>query len=76
MMNGFGWGPGFGWMFMILFWGLVIIGIVTIPRWFVDERWRKSEPLERTALDILDERYARGEIDRDEFEQKRRDLQA
>ena len=76
MMNGFGWGPGFGWMFMILFWGLVIIGIVTIPRWFVDERSRKSEPLERTALDILDERYARGEIDRDEFEQKRRDLQS
>lgn len=76
MMDGFGWGSGFGWMFMILFWGLVIIGIAAIPRWFLEERSRKSDPPERTALDILKERYARGEIDRDEFEQKRRDLQS
>jgi uncharacterized membrane protein len=41
-------------------------------------RWpagRTSERRKRTALDILEERYARGEIGREEFEQKRRDLE-
>jgi putative membrane protein len=75
MMDGFGWGPGFGWIFMVLFWGLVIIGIVAITRWVFEGRSWKTEPRERTALDILKERYARGEIDREEFEQKRHDLQ-
>ena len=34
----------------------------------------KSTRVGGNARDILDQRYARGEIDRDEFEQKRRDL--
>jgi putative membrane protein len=75
MMNGFGWGPGSGWIFMVLFWGLVIIGILAAARWVLEEHSWKTEPRERTALDILKERYARGEIDREEFGQKRRDLQ-
>ena len=75
MMNGFGWEPGFGWIFMILFWGLVIIGVAAIARSVLEGRSWKAEPRERTALDILKERYARVEIDRQEFEQKRHDLQ-
>lgn len=75
MMHGFGWGPEFGWIFMILFWGLVIIGIAAIARRFLEGRSWRPQPRERTALDILQERYARGEIDREEFEQKRHDLQ-
>jgi putative membrane protein len=74
MMNGFGWGPGFGWIFMILFWGVVIVGIVAIVRWVLEQRSERSAPRGRTPLDVLRERYARGEIEREEFEQKRRDL--
>jgi putative membrane protein len=74
MMNGFGWGSGFGWIFMILFWGIVIVGIVAMVRWVSEGRSGKTGPRERTAMEILKERYARGEIEREEFEKKSRDL--
>ncbi len=32
-MGDFGWLPGFGWIFMLLFWGLVILGILAIVKW-------------------------------------------
>jgi putative membrane protein len=35
----------------------------------------RGEPREKTPLEILQERYARGEIGRDEYEQRKRDLQ-
>lgn len=75
MMDGFGWGPGFGGIFMILFWVLVIAGVVALVRWAGAGRSDGGERRRRTALDILEERYARGEIGREEFEQKRRDLE-
>ncbi|MDP2240765.1 MAG: SHOCT domain-containing protein [Burkholderiales bacterium] len=66
-----------GWMFgggigMILVW-LVPIALVI---WLVSS-WGKrtgQESSEKTALDILKERYAKGEIQQDEFERKKRDL--
>ncbi len=60
---------------MLLFWGLIIVLIVTLARGF-DGKSAGNEfrPRERTALDILGERYARGEIDRSEFEQRCGDL--
>jgi putative membrane protein len=73
-MGGFGWLPGFGWLFMLLFWGLVILGIVAIVKWLTSAGAGGNTQKPRTALDILEERYARGEIDREEFEQKKRDL--
>ena len=60
-------------LMMLVFWGLVIVGLVMGLRWLVGERRR---PGNDTALTILRERYARGEIDRDEFEARRRDLEA
>jgi len=73
-MGGFGWGPGFGWIFMILFWGLIILGIVAIVKWISDSSQNTNNSQPKTALDILNERYARGEIEREEFEQKKLDL--
>ncbi|MDK9704719.1 MAG: SHOCT domain-containing protein [Sulfuritalea sp.] len=72
--SGWGWGGmGFGMIGMSLFWILLIVAIVAL----VKGGWggaalsgrRPEEP-----LDILKQRYARGEIEREEFEQKRRDL--
>ena len=52
-------------MFMMLvFWGLVIVGLMLGFRWLVTQgRESRSD----TALDILRQRYARGELDNEEF---------
>jgi putative membrane protein len=69
-----GGGMGFGWIGMILFWVLIIVGIVALAKWFATGSPRIDQPREKTALDVLKERYARGEINREEFEQKKHDL--
>jgi putative membrane protein len=74
MMSDMGWfASGFGWLLMLLLWGLVILGLVALVRWLAQSGSGKTQ--EKTALDILKERYARGEIDREEYEQKRTDLE-
>jgi len=71
--DGYGWmGPG--WIFMLLFWALVIAGGIALVRWLGTRDKGGGDRKRRTPLDILQERYARGEIDREEYEQKRRDL--
>ena len=74
-----GWG-GMGWggVMMVLFWLLLVVGAVLLLRQLLGLRREQGSPepsTPRTALNILQERYARGEIGREEFEQKRRDLQ-
>ena len=70
-----GWGMGFGMIGMTLFWIFVILVIVALLKsLFTGTRSPPERERDKTALDILKERYARGEIERDEFEQKRRDL--
>ena len=70
MMGYWGWGMGFGWLFMVLFWAFVIVGIVALTKWFSDQSGSRG----KTALELLRERYARGEIQKEEYEQKKRDL--
>ncbi len=67
-------GAGGWWMFsMLLFWGGLIALIVWAVRAASD---RPSRDRDRNrALEILEERYARGEIDHEEFEQRRRILE-
>ncbi len=77
-----GWGMGGGWFGMILFWILAILAIVWLARaldvgrlWRTrDEKHAPRAPTEDRALAVLRERYARGEIDTDEFERRKRDL--
>jgi putative membrane protein len=56
---------------MLVFWGVVIAGIVLGVRWLINQG--RQDRGDR-ALDILRERYARGEINKEEFEAKSRDL--
>ncbi len=56
---------------MVLFWGLIIGGIVFLVRIISPSSDRKPTA---GALETLKERYARGEIGKEEFEAKRRDL--
>ncbi len=64
------WGIGMMVM-MLIFWGVVIAGIVLGIRWLVTQG---RESRTDNALEILRQRYARGEIDKEEFEAKKRDL--
>ena len=72
------WGMSWGWggmLFQLLFWVVIIFLIV----WGVKQlagRSHNSNQLTRkdNALEILRERYAKGEIDKQEFETKKRDI--
>ena len=77
--NMWGGGFGFGWIFMLVFWGLIIWAIFALVRGAGrqgccgnDNHTRNGE---KTAVDILKERYAKGEISKEDFERMKKDLQ-
>lgn len=75
-MNDYGWGWGGMGLGMLVFWGLLIAGIVMLARCFGGSGTCGKGEREKTALDILKERYARSEIEKEEFDQKKRDLES
>ena len=73
MMGGYGF--GFGGIFMILWWVLIIVGIVALVKWMsMSHCTGRQVSGDGKALDILKERYARGEIDEQEFLNKKKHL--
>src|SRR4030065_1598826 len=66
------WGWGVGMMFMMfVFWALVIVALIVGIRWFMAQGPRARAD---SALEILRQRYARGEIEKDEFDAKKKGL--
>ena len=71
-MNGdMGWGMGFGWIVGLI---VLIVFILIIIRNFKPDK-EKSNLNTKSALDILNERYAKGEIDISEYEQMKGNIQ-
>jgi len=72
-----GWGM-MGWLgpiMMVVFWGVVIVAIIYLVRWLASStRGSQTQRLEDAALEILKKRYARGEINKEEFTEKKKDL--
>ncbi len=70
-MLDWGWGVG-GMAMMLIFWVAVILFIIWAAKGFPGNNTGKSHS--RSAMDILQDRYAKGEIDKKEFEEKKKDL--
>jgi putative membrane protein len=67
MMWGYG---GLGFLWMALFW----VGVILLVVWAVRRPDEADDRRQGRALEILEERYARGELDADEFTTRRRQL--
>ena len=70
-MGGWGWGMAiFGWLFVTM-----VVGLVA---WLIWSTTRRAEPEGRIvnrAVELLDQRYARGELDRDQYLEQTADLE-
>lgn len=72
--------PGMGWgwpwpLMMLVFWIAVIVGVIFLVRWVASSANRgRGSTSEESALDILNKRYAKGEINRDEYEKIKKDI--
>ncbi|OFW49742.1 MAG: hypothetical protein A2163_11020 [Actinobacteria bacterium RBG_13_35_12] len=77
MMGGlFGGWSIVGMILMFVFWALLITGIILLIVWIVRRVSYPGRDLSRTdkAMEILKERYARGEINKEDFEKMKKDM--
>jgi putative membrane protein len=70
MMGGFGFGFG------MLFWVVIIVGAIALAIWLSSSPRGTNKTSSKDALDILKERYARGEVDKDAYLERKRDLES
>lgn len=65
------------WLLMLVFWILVIVGIIVVIRRFAmpPQDGRHPTAPRDTPVEILRKRYAAGEIDRQQFETMKKDLE-
>ncbi|OIP19507.1 MAG: hypothetical protein AUK53_00165 [Betaproteobacteria bacterium CG2_30_59_46] len=78
MMGGSGGWMMVGWLWMMLVWLIPILLLFALVKYLFGKTRHdapREEKTEKTALDIIRERYARGEIDQEEFQRKMRDLE-
>jgi putative membrane protein len=68
------WGSGYGWIWMLLGW-VVIIGLVVWAVTALSGRDARGGHAPSSARRILDERFARGEIDEEEYRRRRDELE-
>jgi putative membrane protein len=72
---GHGWGLGGGGMgFGFVFWLVIVAAIIALVVWFSRSRPLGIGERRSTGLEVLEQRYARGEISREEYLQKKRDI--
>ncbi|MBI4743661.1 MAG: SHOCT domain-containing protein [Actinobacteria bacterium] len=79
MMGPYGYGygitGGIGMFLMTVFWILILVGGIFILKWIFVDQGRQGQPYkEEDALEVLKKRYAKGEINKEEFEEKKKDL--
>ena len=74
MMDGYGYGMMSGgmWIVGLIFWILILIGLVLLIKYLWLGSGIRGGP--ESALEVLKKRYARGEISKEEFEEKKKDL--
>jgi len=67
---------GFGWLGMAIFWIAFIVVIVLFVKWLFHQGKTETRgpAQDESALEILKKRYAKGEINKEEFEQKKKDI--
>ncbi|SPH24691.1 hypothetical protein DEA8626_03727 [Defluviimonas aquaemixtae] len=71
--SGYGMGYGlFGGLMMVLFWVILLALVVIAVRWWMDQGAGKRS----SALDILQERLAKGEIDPKEYAERKKALES
>jgi len=77
MMGGWGGYGGYG-PFGMIIWIVILIAVVALVVWLVRSLTAPGmhhlPPRRSSGLDVLEERYARGEINRDEYLQKKKDI--
>ncbi len=75
-MTGFGMGWGGYWVIgMVLFWMVLIGGGIWLFRSLSSPNDQNQQQGRTDAREILDQRYARGELDREQYQTMKKDLQ-